>query len=154
MTRSVLVFLVVAALAAPAQAYHRQTPEVVAYTSSGDNPLPRLAAGRRFVVAIASSGRQIFMRTNLGAFQVTHDPTGTSQNPALSGRGRVLGFESSGDLVDNGNRTQQIFVRGLDGSITQLSHGAGVTQGVRRLEVDEPADRVERLVAFGRRQLR
>jgi len=60
-TKSGLVLLAVAALAAPAAAYHRQTPPIVSYTSGGDTPLPRLAAdGRRFAVAIAASGQQIF----------------------------------------------------------------------------------------------
>src|SRR5689334_17483666 len=191
--RSGLVLLAVAALAAPAAAYHRQTPPIVSYTSGGDTPLPRLAAdGRRFAVAIAASGqqifrldrtrnfleqlttvgdnanpttsltgsivawdsdctllgcpetgRQIFMRTNLGTTQVTHDLSGTSRNPSVSGHGTVLAFESSGDLGlgTNPSGTPQIFIRTLAGAFTQVTHGAG-TSG------DPVLDRTGRHIVF------
>ena len=193
MMRSGLVLFAVAALAAPAAAYHRQTPPIVSYSSGGDTPLPRLAAdGRRFVVAIAASGqqifrldhtrnfleqlttsgdnanptttitgsivawdtdctllgcpeggRQIFMLTNLGTTQVTHDLSGTTRNPSLSGHGTVLAFESSGDLGlgTNPSGTPQIFTRTLDGAFTQVTHGAG-TSG------DPVLDRTGRHIVF------
>src|SRR5689334_12523378 len=53
--------LAVGLLAVPALAYHRQTPPIVGVTFQGDTPLPRVSAGgRRLVLALSSSGRQVF----------------------------------------------------------------------------------------------
>jgi Tol biopolymer transport system component len=174
-----LASLALILLAVPAGAYHRQTPPIVALTTSGDTPLPRVpVGGRRLAIAIDASGRQIFRQdwkhnvleqittsgdnqnptisarantiawdadcalagcddpgrqvflwTNGSAVEVTHDPTGTSVNPALSGKGTALAFESIGDLVGaNPSGTLQIYLRtSRDGQITQASHGAGTS---------------------------
>ena len=174
--------LAVGLLAVPALAYHRQTPPIVGVTFQGDTPLPRVSAGgRRLVVALSSSGRQIFRQdrghnlldqiTTVGdnanptisasanviawdtdcgqitcqepgrqifmwvsgqSFQASHDPTGTSIKPALSGKGTRLAFESKGDLEPGQNPTgaRQIFVRGNDGVVTQVSHGPGTSSNV------------------------
>ena len=138
MTKTGLALLALALLTRPALAYHRQTPPIVAVTSSGDTTLPRVpAGGRRLTLAISSSGKQVFRQdrghnlleqiTNGGdnanpsisasantiawdadcsqsagcqgpgrqvflwlkgtSFQAVIDPSGTSGNPALSGKG-------------------------------------------------------------------
>ena len=71
-------------------------------------------------------GRQIFMMNSGVVTQVTHDPTGTSVNPALNGRGSMMAFESTGDLANTGNAgTRHVFRRSIDGYITQMSTGDG-----------------------------
>lgn len=178
MTKTSLALLVLAAIAGPAGAYHRQTPPIVAITTSGDNPLPRVpAGGLRLVVALEGSGRQIyrqhrrqnfmeqittagdnqnpttsknasviawdsdctalgcpepgrqiFMWTQDTPFQVSHDPTGTSVNAALSGRGDQLAWQSRGSLAGPGSGgTYQIFVRSVDGTVRQVSQGQGTS---------------------------
>jgi len=178
LTKTAFALLALGLLARPALAFHRTTPPVIAVTSSGDTPLPRVSTeGRQLVVALDVSGkqifrqhrkhdfleqittsgdndnptisrssrliawdsdcsqlgcpepgRQIFMWTAGTTFQVTHDPTGSSVNPALSGRGTRLAFESRGDLAGaNPSGTTQIFLRDSDGVISQASRGAGTS---------------------------
>jgi hypothetical protein len=78
------------------------------------------------LLGCAEPGRQIFLLDHNVVTQVTHDPTGTSVNPALSGRGSILAFESTGDLANTGNAgTRHIFLRSADGTLTQVSSGDG-----------------------------
>ena len=179
LTKTGFALLALGLLAAPALAFHRTTPPVVAVTSSGDTLLPRVPTeGRQVVVVLDVSGkrqiflqhrkhdfieqittsgdndnptisrssrviawdsdlsqlgcpapgRQIFMLTAGTVFQVTNDPTCSSVNPALSGRGTRLAFESHGDLAGaNPTGTTQIFLRGSDGVVSQPSRGAGTS---------------------------
>lgn len=75
------------------------------------------------------AGHQIFVLNGTGpALQVTHDPTGTSQNPALNARGTKLAFESQGNLAGGNNGgAREIFLLTSVG-ITQASFGAGDSQ--------------------------
>jgi len=74
-------------------------------------------------------GRQIFLLTGGSVVQATNDPTGTSVNPALTGHGSLLAFESMGDLAHTGNfGTRQVFLRSTDGTFTQVSHGHGTSR--------------------------
>ena len=73
-------------------------------------------------------GRQIVMQSGSSFIQATHDPTGTSIRPTLNRTGRVLAFESTGDLADTGNAgASQIFVRDQSGTIRQISRGEGAS---------------------------
>jgi dipeptidyl aminopeptidase/acylaminoacyl peptidase len=169
-----------AAVAAPAAAHHRQTPQIVQITTSGDAALPRVPApggplalilpdtaghaevnrkdwkhsfvqlteqGGNANVTISSNGRtlawdadcasfgcldpgrQIFVWQNGVVQQITHDPTGTSVNPALAAAGSWLAFESEGDLAGAGNSGgRQIFLRDKFGNLTQASRGAGLSR--------------------------
>src|SRR5262245_10237067 len=58
---------------------------------------------------------------------VSNDSTGTSGNPAVSGNGRRIAFESNGDLASTGNTTRQVFVVDSDATDTptQISVGEG-----------------------------
>jgi Tol biopolymer transport system component len=163
--------------ASPVAAHHRQTPPVVAFSTMGDDELPRgvvtggtiaLARARddghevvRFqagnltttpvsavgdcrhatvsgsggVVAwdtdgdplrSGDPGRQVVLQSGSGLIQAAHDPTGTSGYPALNRTGRVLAFESAGDLADTGNAgAYQVFVRDQSGMLRQMSRGQG-----------------------------
>jgi len=103
-------------------------------TTAGDNRNPTISQNGSLiawdsdcsVIGCADPGRQVFLWMGGHIVQVTQDPTGTSVNPALAARGTRLVFESSGDLatVANGGVTQ-VFVRTLDGTITQLTQGNG-----------------------------
>ena len=182
MKKTTIALLALTAIAAPAAAFHRQTPPIVPITVGGETPLPRLGAGfERFVAAIDSSGRQIFLYrhqrfgglsvdqittegnndnptlaprrgsviawdsdcdllgcadpgrqifewANRNIIQVTHDPSGTSTNPTLGVQGNTLAWQSSGDLAGTMNAgVQQIFIRGVDGVVTQVSRGNGTS---------------------------
>ena len=185
-------------VATAALAHHRQTPPIVALTTSGDTSLPRSPAGRRLVIALGVSGRQIFVQHRKGGqntleqvttrgdnanptisqsgnviawdsdcallgcpepgrqifmwahgvtSQVTHDPTGSSVNPAFCLRATCLAFESHGDLAGaNPAGTTQIFLYGTDGSLSQVSggqgasHNAGVDRTGQRIVFDSTGD--------------
>ena len=73
-------------------------------------------------------GRQIVMQSGSTFIQATHDPTGTSIRPTLNRTGRILAFESRGDLAGTGNAgASQIFVRDQSGTILQISRGEGAS---------------------------
>ena len=189
----------------PVAAFHRPTPPIVRFTSSGDNGLPRPGGpgGRRlalvidpshldpngyfpppttfrfgptstylvrqswaprdmvalggvfnagsptvstnghavafnedcsqFVCAPGDTGQQIFVWQFPSITQVTHDPSGTSVNPALDGQGGLLAFESRGDLTQTGmSGASQIFLatNPLVGGpiLTQVTHGSGTSR--------------------------
>jgi len=116
---------------------HRKHDFLEQITTSGDNDNPTISRSSRVIawdsdcsqLGCPEPGRQIFMWTAGTTFQVTHDPTGSSVNPALSGRGTRLAFESRGDLAPgaNPNGTTQIFLSDSDGTISQASRGAGTS---------------------------
>ena len=144
MTRIALVF-VVAALAAPTHAYHRQTPPVVAYTSSGDNPLPRLAAGRRFVVAIASSGRQIYRLDRTRNFLEQLTTVGDNANPTTSLAGSIVAWDTDCTLLGCPEPGRQIFMKTNLGAFQVTHDPTGASYGTRLvrirdglIESDEP----------------
>jgi Tol biopolymer transport system component len=103
-------------------------------TTSGDNMNPTVSANGDIlawdvdcdgVIGCADSGQQVFRWASGTVQQITHDPTGTSSNPALSGTGARLAFESLGDLASTGNAgVRQIFRIDKTGLATQISHGA------------------------------
>jgi WD40 repeat protein len=82
-----------------------------------------------------SNGRQICLYAAGIRIVVTSDPSGTSENPVLSGNGRLLAFESSGNLagvdVGPGSPSRQIFTYRAKGpsvdplTLTQVSRGHG-----------------------------
>jgi hypothetical protein len=103
-------------------------------TLQGDNRNPTISSGAFIVawdadcslVGCPDPGRQIFLQLGNRVSQVTHDPTGTATNPALSGRGRDLAFESSGDLDGlGGPPVPHVFLRAKDGSVRRMSRGLG-----------------------------
>lgn len=108
-------------------------------TDQGDNANPTISSngntiawdGDCSVIGCSDPGRQVFMWVNGLTTEVSHDPTGTSVNPALNARGSRLGFESQGDLAGTGNmNVRQIFAREKTGLITQLTNGAGTSRNV------------------------
>jgi Tol biopolymer transport system component len=103
-------------------------------TTQGDNQNPTISAGGIVVAWDADCasagcpepGRQIFLLKGTRVTQVTHDPTGTSVNPALSGRGRHLVFESSGDLAGLGDpQIPHVFVWNGLSAFRRVSQGVG-----------------------------
>ncbi len=104
-------------------------------SSNGTNSNPSVATSR--VVAWDSDadpfasgdpGRQIYLATSGLVIQVTHDPSGTSVNPAVNARGNRVVFQSAGNLTGNAvPGSQQIYLRNVDGSFLQVSTGAGTS---------------------------
>src|SRR5262249_10297672 len=82
-----------------------------------------------------SNGRQICLYAAGTRNVVTSDPSGTSADPVLSGNGKTLAFESSGNLagvdVGPGSPSQQIFTYRAKGpnvdplTLRQVSRGHG-----------------------------
>src|SRR3989442_8287829 len=93
-------------------------PHVMTLISAGgNNANPSTAASQRTIafdsdgdpLRSGNPGRQVFMRVGGTLLQVTHDPTGTSTNPALDFFGRRVAFESAGDLTGTRSlRTLQV----------------------------------------------
>lgn len=170
--------LAIALVAAPARAHHRKTPPVVAFTTSGEATLPRLAPPSRKAAAFVvddtvtvvnpfrtpivpaftftsgtnanpsiskngrtvawdtdadplgsgAPGRQVIRSNPFGLVQAAIDPSGTSANAAVDAMGLYTAFESTADLAGTGNAgARQVFLRLTDGTITQLSQGAGTS---------------------------
>jgi Tol biopolymer transport system component len=109
-------------------------------TFAGDNDNPTISSRGKIIawqadceiIGCDAPGQQIFIWNGRrlwdghGIAQVTNDPTGTSANPALSGGGSLLAFESTGDLAGTPNGgARQVFLIGNDGEIQQVSHGDG-----------------------------
>jgi hypothetical protein len=120
------------------QEWHRRTLDQV--SARGDNANPTIDASG-FVLAWdtdcstgqcfgTQTGREIIQWVFTQGFrQVTHDPTGTSVNPAHSGGGNALAFESLGDLAGTGNDgVRQIFLVTREGEIVQVSNGRGTSR--------------------------
>ena len=80
------------------------------------------------------TGRQVyFWRQGEGSTQLTHDPTGTSVNPFIAGRGNQIAFESQGDLAGTGTSGgSQIFLitAMVTGPVvvTQVTYGVGTSR--------------------------
>jgi hypothetical protein len=115
----------------------RRDNTLVTITNQGDNDNPTASTSGHTLawdsdctlLGCPQPGRQIFMLAGGSVFQVTHDLTGTSVNPALSGKGSLLAFESKGDLADTGNSgVRQLFLRSIDGTVTQVSNGDGTSR--------------------------
>jgi hypothetical protein len=117
-------------------------PKEIELIENGANPTSSVSAHviayeedcSLFVCSAGDTGRQIFLWLNLNLEQVTHDPTGTSVNPALDGLGDLLAFESQGDLAGTGaSGSSQIFLAtvgppGSNPTLTQVTQGSGTSR--------------------------
>src|SRR5215469_15843325 len=84
-TKIALALVALAAVTQPANAYHRTTPPIVAITTSGDNPLPRVPAdGLRLAIAIQGSGSQIYRQHRRKEVLEQITTAGNNQNPTIS----------------------------------------------------------------------
>jgi Tol biopolymer transport system component len=121
--RGPFLLAVVVSLAMPALGYHRQTPPIVAITGSGDTLLPRVAAGgRRLVVAITSSGKQIFRQDRKHDLLEQITTEGDNDNPSISAGARVLAWDSDCTLLGcGGDPGRQIFIW-INGASFQVTH--------------------------------
>lgn len=89
----------------PAQAHHRQAPEVLPFNASGDTPLPRTAppGNKTFTLAVeAPGGREIVAISPWKSLSgpvapVTIAAAGSHANPAVSATGRAVAFDSDSD---------------------------------------------------------
>ena len=102
----------------------------------GNNGHPSTALnGRSFAwhsdadpFAHGTPGTQVFLNVKGELVQAAIDPSGTSRNPSLGKRGRLVAFESEGNLAAGGNAgARQIFLRDRDGFLLQVSSGVGTS---------------------------
>jgi len=116
---------------------HGDSTLVQLTTGNGLNDHPACNVGASIVVWDAQcdvlcpeGGRQLMILAGTAPVQqLVHDPTGTSTNPAVNGRGSHVLFESNANFAGtNGLGARQIFHRTSDGSITQVSRGGGTSR--------------------------
>jgi hypothetical protein len=108
-----VVSVLVALFAAPAWAHHKQTPPVVPFVTSGHTPLPRLASqnARIFALGVPSGSK-----TQIVAIFPYLDPTdqlqqglpGNNANPAVSGRGTEVVWDTADDPLGLGLPGRQL----------------------------------------------
>jgi Tol biopolymer transport system component len=93
----------------PAHAHHRQTPAIVAMSTSGDATLPRLAPPSRKAISFTVDGAvsvvQPFRKPIAPAFFFGE---GTNANPTISSNGRTVAFDSDADPLNTGAPGRQI----------------------------------------------
>jgi hypothetical protein len=104
--------------------------------SGGDNRHPSASGSGKMIVwdtdadplGSGAPGRQVIMSRKGDLIQVAVDPTGTSENPDIDYRGRIVVFESKGDLTNTGSNAggaRQIFMLDRRGFLEQVTTGAG-----------------------------
>lgn len=112
--------------AAPAAAHHRQTPAVLALTTSGDTPLPRVpAAGKKSLTLAVQSGphKQV---VGISVFKTPDQPTvvqatGDNANPAISFTGTSFTWDTTSDPLSLGLPGRQV-VLSLNGGLLPVSN--------------------------------
>lgn len=125
--------------------------------ASGDTPgstfgQPAVAAAGRVIAFVGNGppgiGHQIDLFSRGMRFSPPGDPSGTSAAPTLSRNGRVLAFQSAGDLSHTGAISQQIYwyrVPGIPGgsfgNAQQASLGSGTS-------ANASLDRSGKLIVF------
>jgi Tol biopolymer transport system component len=117
-----IISVLVAVLAAPAWAHHKQTPPVVPFVTTGDTPLPRLASQsfRIFTLGVPSGSK-----TQIVLIYPYVDPTdqlqqglpGNNANPVVSGRGTEVVWDTADDPLHLGLPGRQL-VMSQRGSLT------------------------------------
>ena len=130
MTSSLFTLLVPLALAiaSPAAAHHRQTPPLVALTSSGNTPLPRVAATGPRTIALsidAGGGKKIvsispWRDRSHPAVQTLIAAAGDNADPVVSISGRSLAFDSGSDPLQTGLPGRQV-IGALGPMLRQIS---------------------------------
>jgi WD40-like Beta Propeller Repeat len=114
--------VLVAVLAAPAGAHHKQTPPVVPFVTPGDTPLPRLASQNEttFTLAVPSgSGTQIVAISPYIAptVQLPQGNPGNNANPAIASQGKMVVWDTADDPLGLGLPGRQL-VMSQRGSLT------------------------------------
>jgi len=123
LTRTRIVLVAVAMLAAPVAAYHRTTPPIVQLTTSGENSLPRVqAGGRRLVLSLEAGGHQIFRQDRVHNTFEQITTSGDNMNPTVSSNGETLAWDvDCGGVIGCADSGQQIF-RWARGTVQQMTH--------------------------------
>jgi WD40 repeat protein len=104
------------ALAATADAHHRQTPPVVQFTSTGDTPLPRVPAPGTKTMALAISAGPMRKIVSVSPWKNKKDPNvqtviaplGQHDDPAISLTGRSIAFDTASDPLALGLPGRQV----------------------------------------------
>jgi hypothetical protein len=107
--RPLLSVLVLLAIVPLASAHHRQTPPIVALTTSGNAALPRLAPPSRKAAAVVVDGTVAVV----SPFRNPTTPTfsfmaGTNADPSISANGRVVTWDTDADPLSSGAPGRQV----------------------------------------------
>jgi hypothetical protein len=123
---TVWVLLASLLAAAPAAAHHRQTPAILALTTSGDTPLPRVpAAGKKSLTLAVKSGADTQV-VGISVFKTPDQPTvveasGNNANPAISYTGMSFAWDTTSDPLNLGLPGHQV-VLNLNGALLPVSN--------------------------------
>ena len=106
--------LVVLALVSVAHAHHRQTPPIVAITTSGDASLPRLPPPSRKAAAVVVDTTVAvvtpFRTPTVPAFTFA---SGANANPSISSNGRIVAWDTDDDPLGSGAPGRQVVEQNL-----------------------------------------
>jgi hypothetical protein len=105
----VLALVALASAVGPAMAHHRKTPPVVAFTTSGEATLPRLAPPSRKAAALVVDDTVAvvnpFRTPTVPAFSFA---SGTNANPSISKNGRTVAWDTDADPLGSGAPGRQV----------------------------------------------
>jgi Tol biopolymer transport system component len=101
--------LLLALVVSPAHAHHRQTPPIVAMSTSGDATLPRLAPPSRKAISFTVDGAvSVVLPFRKPIATAFFFGDGTNANPTISSNGRTVAFDSDADPLNTGAPGRQI----------------------------------------------
>jgi hypothetical protein len=137
MLRLASLAILTLAAAAPASAHHRQTPEVLAFITSGDTTLPRVAAQgwRTFTLIVhAGAGQQVVTISPFRdpTLQTPQGPEGDVANASISASGRRVVWDAGDDPLGLGLPGRQLVLsnRGDLSAFTRDATGTSVNPAV------------------------
>ncbi|HEV7730608.1 MAG TPA: hypothetical protein VGR62_00535 [Candidatus Binatia bacterium] len=121
-----LLLLATLLLATPAAAHHRQTPTILALTTSGDTPLPRVPAQGKKTLTLAVPVGPNKRIIGVDVFKDPDTPivvetTGDNGNPAISFTGTSYAWDTTADPLDLGLPGRQV-VLSLNGNLLPVSN--------------------------------
>ncbi len=113
-------------LATPAAAHHRQTPTILALTTSGDTPLPRVPSQGKKTLTLAVPVGPNKRIIGVDVFKDPDTPiivetTGDNANPAISFTGTSYAWDTTADPLDLGLPGRQV-VLSLNGNLLPVSN--------------------------------
>src|SRR5262249_11510139 len=115
-------------IASTAAAHHRQTPPVVAMTSTGDASLPRLPPASRKAAAVTVDATIAvvapFKTPSVPTFTFTN---GTNENPAISFNGKTVVWDTNADPLSKGAPGRQIIRSTKDGLVQMAVDQSGTS---------------------------
>src|SRR5262249_48973751 len=107
--------------AGSARAHHRQTPPIVAITTSGEASLPRFAPpSRKAAAAVVGHAGEVVTPFHTPTTPIFTYGTGNNDHPTVNANGRVVVWDTDADPLGSGAPGRQVVQQGPFGT-TQLA---------------------------------